>query len=278
MVAREQAVLVVVDRFAGAGEQAGGGVFVAEDEVGVGLAALQGDAHRHLADRAAGERVGAAERLRAQEHVDAERAALADEAVEQQRRVLGELVVGDEQLLELVDDQQRARQRRVGHGAAEAGDVLHAVLAEQLAAAAQLLVEPLEHADAELALAFDGDHAGVRQLAGGVGLELDALLEVDEVELDLIGAVVQRGIGDERVQQRRFAGARFAGDEHVLRRAHAEAQRLQLLGAGAADGDDQLAGAVVGPDSCPAAGRRPRTALRPCWRRATGGRPSGARR
>ena len=192
VVAGEQAVLVVVDRFAGAGEQAGGGVFVAEDEVGVGLAALQGDAHRHLAERAAGERVGAGERLRTEQHVDAERAALPHEAVEQQRRVLGQLVVGDEQLLELVDDQQRARHRHVGHGAAEAGDVLHAVLAEQLAAAAQLLVEPLEHADAELALALDGDHPGVRQPAGGVGFELDALLEVDEVELDLVGAVVQR--------------------------------------------------------------------------------------
>ena len=51
-----------------------------------------------------------------------------------------------------------------GDGAAEAGEVLHAVRAEQLAAAAQLLVEPLQHAQAELALALDGDHAGVRQL------------------------------------------------------------------------------------------------------------------
>ena len=80
--------------------------FVAEDEVGVGLAALQRDADGHLADRAAGERVGAGEGLRAEHHVDAECAALPDEAVEQQRGVLGELVVVDEEFLEFVDDQQ----------------------------------------------------------------------------------------------------------------------------------------------------------------------------
>ena len=61
--------------------------------------------------RAAGQRIGAGQRLRTQQHMDAERAALAHEAVEQQRRVLGELVVGDEEFLEFVDDQQRARHR-----------------------------------------------------------------------------------------------------------------------------------------------------------------------
>ena len=109
-----------------------------------------------------------------------------------------------------------------------AGEVLHAGVAEQLAAALQLGVEPLQHAQAELALALDGDHPGVRQLVRGVGLELDALLEVDQVELDLVGAVAQRQVGDQRVQQRRFAGAGLAGDQDVLRRALAELQVLQL--------------------------------------------------
>ena len=59
--------------------------------------------------RAAGERVGAAQGLRAEEDVDAEGPALAHQAVEQQRRLLGELVVLDEELLELVDDEQDAR-------------------------------------------------------------------------------------------------------------------------------------------------------------------------
>ena len=82
----------------------------------------------------------------------------------------------------------------------------------------------------------------------GVGFELDALLEVDEVELDLVGRVVERDVGDQRVQQRRLAGAGLAGDEHVLRRADAEAERLEFLGPCAADGDDQLPAAVAGPE------------------------------
>ena len=55
MVPFEQAVGVVVDRLAGPREQAGGRVLFAENQVGVGLAALQRDPHRHLADRAAGQ-------------------------------------------------------------------------------------------------------------------------------------------------------------------------------------------------------------------------------
>ena len=84
-----QAVGVVVDRLAGPGQQPGGRVVFAEDQVGVGLAALQGDAHGHLADRAAGQRVGPAQRLRAEQHVDAERPALPHQPVQQQRRLPG---------------------------------------------------------------------------------------------------------------------------------------------------------------------------------------------
>ena len=69
-----------------------------------------------------------------------------------------------------------------------AGEIVDAGVAEQLAAPRQLGVEPLQHAQAELALALDGDDAGVRQRVAGVGLELDALLEVDQVQLDLVGA------------------------------------------------------------------------------------------
>ena len=56
----------------------------------------------------------------------------------------------------------------------------------------------------------------------GVGLELDALLEVDQVELDLVGAVAQGQVGDQHVQQGRLARAGLAGDQHVLRGAAAE--------------------------------------------------------
>ena len=108
-VAFDEPALVIVDRFAGAREQPGGGVVVAEDEVGVRLARLERNADRHLADRAAGEPGAAADRLRPEHHVHAERAALADEPVDQHRCVLRQLVVLAEELLELVDDQQRAR-------------------------------------------------------------------------------------------------------------------------------------------------------------------------
>ena len=63
----------------------------------------------------------------------------------------------------------------------------------------------------------------------GVGLELDALLEVDQVQLDLVGAVAQGEVGDQGVQQRRFAGAGLAGDEHVLRRCPGRARRCCRL-------------------------------------------------
>jgi len=57
-----------------------------------------------LVDRAAGERVCPSERLRAEQDVEPERPALADEPVEQQRRILRNAIVLDEELLELVDD------------------------------------------------------------------------------------------------------------------------------------------------------------------------------
>ena len=78
--------------------------------MGVGLAALQGDAHRHLIDGAAGQAVSAAQRLRAENDVDAERPALPHQPIQQQGGFLGDLVVLDEELLEFIDDQQDARQ------------------------------------------------------------------------------------------------------------------------------------------------------------------------
>ena len=89
--------------------------------------------------------------------------------------------------------------------------VLHAGGPEQLAAAAQLGVEPLQHAQSELPLAFDGDHPRVRQAVRRVRLEFDALLEVDQVELNLLWAEVKRGVRHQRVEERRLAGAGLAG-------------------------------------------------------------------
>ena len=62
----------------------------------------------------------------------------------------------------------------------------------------------------------------------GIDLELDALLEVDQVEVDLVGAVVQGEVGDQRVHQRRLARAGPAGDQDVLRGALPEREVLPL--------------------------------------------------
>ena len=83
-----QAVGVVVDRLAGPRQQSRRRVFVAEDQMGVGLAALQGDADRHLIDRAPRQAVGAAQRLRAEQDVQTEGSALPHQPVQQLRRVL----------------------------------------------------------------------------------------------------------------------------------------------------------------------------------------------
>ena len=93
----------------------------------------------------------------------------------QQGRFLGDAIVLDEQFLELVDDEQDAGKLVVGLGVAKALEVLHSQPAEQVAAVAQLGVQPLQDAQAELAFAFDGNHARVRQLVPRVGLELHAL-------------------------------------------------------------------------------------------------------
>ena len=213
----------------------------------IGLAALQRDADRHLAQRAAGQRVGPGQRLGTQQHVDAKRTALPHQAVQQQRGVLGDLVVLHEELLELVDDQQHAGQLDVRIGVAVALQVLHALVAEQIAPASQFDVQPLQDAHAKFAFAFDGDHAGVRQVQRSVRFELDALLEIHQVEMDFVRTVVQRQIGDHGVQQGRFAGARLAGDQHVLRGAFSQPQVLQVGRAGAAQRHLDLRAAVQGP-------------------------------
>src|SRR5689334_23042637 len=95
--------------------------------------------------------------------MNAERAALADEAVEQERRIVRNAVVSSKELLEFVDHQQDPRHHCFRLSIAIPLEILHAMLAEQVAAALQLQVEPLQHAHAKLPFAFDGDYAGVRQ-------------------------------------------------------------------------------------------------------------------
>ncbi len=46
-------------------------------------------------------------------------------------------------------------------------EVLDVQVAEDVAPALEFIVETLEHAQAELALALDGDHTGMRQARAG---------------------------------------------------------------------------------------------------------------
>ena len=80
-----------------------------------------------------------------------------------------------------------------------------------------------------------------------VELELHPLLEVDEIELDLVGAVLQGEARDHRVHERRLARARLAGDQAVLARALAELEELELFGAGGAEGREHLVGRAPVP-------------------------------
>ncbi len=133
--------------------------------------------------------------------MDAEGASLADEAIEQQRGFLSDLVVFDEELLKLVHDQHDARQRRRAGRVAVAVEVLHARVAEPIGAGPHLVVELLKHAHAELAFALDRDHARMRQFLCGIDLEFHTLLEVNQIQIDLIGAIIQREVGNQGVQQ-----------------------------------------------------------------------------
>ena len=116
--------------------------------------------------RCARQRVCAAERLRAEQHMNAERAALPHDAVQQHRRALRDAVFLGEIFLKLVNHQQRARHRLRAARAFVAGQILRAHFAEQIAAPAQFIIHALKHAQAEFAVALDGDDARVRQICG----------------------------------------------------------------------------------------------------------------
>src|SRR5690606_1650191 len=111
----------------------------------------------------------------------------------------------------------------------------------------QLLVEALQHAQSELAVAFDGDDAGVGETVVSVAFELDALLEVDEVELDLVGRTPEGEVADDDVEEGRFPRAGLACDEGMLAGALAEGEVLALRRAAASDGHSQLVGGGEAP-------------------------------
>ena len=159
-----EAAGVVVDRFAGAGEQAGGGVVVAEDQLRIGFGELQGDADRHLAERAAGQAARAADGLRAQQHVHAESTALTDEAVDEQRRILARACRLRRRIPGIRRRSAASAASSPRRGSAVGVEILDAGLAVEITAASQFGVEALQHAEAKLAIALDRDDPRVRQV------------------------------------------------------------------------------------------------------------------
>src|SRR4030095_15882787 len=107
-------------------------------------------------------------------------------------------------------------------------EVLDAEPAKQIAAALEFIVHALEDTEAEFAVALDGHNARVRETAHRIALELDALLEVHEIELDLLGTAPEREVRDHDVEQSRFARAGFSRDQGVLARAFANGQILKF--------------------------------------------------
>jgi hypothetical protein len=131
-VALDASAHVVVNGLTRTVEQPRGRVVLGHDQVGIRFTALERDAHGHLPQRRAGDAVRPAERLRAQNDVHAKRAALTDDAVEQERCLLREFVIFDEELLELIHHQQQTRQRGIAglECFAKPRDILHPCFAE----------------------------------------------------------------------------------------------------------------------------------------------------
>ncbi len=195
----------------------GGRVLFAQDHRGIRVTALQGNPDRHLAERGPRQGVGPAERLRAEVDVDAERPPLPHQAVEQERSLCASLSSSTKNSW---NSSTIKRSRGSGGVPARCGSRSGPGRPRRgTGRPAQRIggVEPLQHADPELALALDRHDARVRQFLGGVDLELNPFLEVDQVEVDLVGAVVERQVGDQGMQKRGFSRTGSSGQQDVLR-------------------------------------------------------------
>ena len=85
------------------------------------------------------------------------------------------------------------------------------------------------------------------QRVSRVRLELDALFEVDQIELNFVGPVMQRRVCDHGVQQRGFTGASLPRNQDVLRSAFAKPQMLELRRSRASERNFDPATTVVSP-------------------------------
>ena len=128
----------------------------------VGFRALQGNANAHLAHGASGNAVSTAEGLTAKHHVHAERSTLANESVQEERRVLRHLVIFNEQFLELVNHQEATRHAFRTLEGAPVGEVLHVGGAIEFAATTQFIIQALQDAQTKFTITLNGHRARVR--------------------------------------------------------------------------------------------------------------------
>src|SRR5260370_36683152 len=110
--------------------------------------------------------------------MNAEGSALPNQPVQKQGRLLSDAVVFDKEQLKLIDDQQDSRHDGLGIRHAVVRQILDTCGAEALAAPFQFSVQPLQDAQAEFSLAFDGDQSSMRQSMRSIRFELHTLLKI----------------------------------------------------------------------------------------------------
>ena len=87
----------------------------------------------------------------------------------------------------------------------------------------------------------------MRQSVGRVRLKFNALLKIDQPQLNFVGGIPKRDVGDQRVKQRAFTRASFAGKQHVLAGSLANFNGLQFVGATTPHRHAQNLGAGTAP-------------------------------
>ena len=181
----------------------------------VSFRTLQRNSHRHLPHGAPGQAKGAAQGLGPEDHVDPKGTTLSDELLQGNGRILRELVVFGEEDLKLIHHEHGPGHSLFG-GVTVCGDILHAGIAEQIAAVGHLGFQAKQNTQAEFTVTFNGHGPYMGQAVCGIGLEFHTLLEVNEVQFDFIRAVPQGQVGDHHVQECGLARSGLARNEHVL--------------------------------------------------------------
>ena len=252
-----QLAVVEVDDGFSRPDVAGGVVLDAERGVGLRQGVLQGQTHRDLSKQCltsgAPEHAATANGLGGQNEVDAagaEQPGTFDDEIAGGR---GDGVLVGKEHLELVDDHYDAGHDGLRISQAVLTDVLYAGCLEGGHALAVDGEEVAQDVDAVLPIGVKPQHASVRQegtsvRVWGEGLEGDAFLEVEHVELDLAGGVaLAQGVHHHR-DEVGLALPDRAGDQGVV-------ALVELIAEGDLDGGHPI-GAHCKADAVP-------TGLRP---------------